>query len=162
VTGMRDNSNVIVDTLRIADRELHRVLVFLAMRDKSLQAMPKSSAGGGKPAPLAVPNHPRMLVRICHQADNCTTYLVKPREMQSSGISFLHGAFVHNGARCAVLLRTSKGKPVQLDAGVINCSHVTGRIHEIAVKFDAPIRMDDYQFASGPPVMHDASDASAA
>lgn len=159
---MQDNSNVIVDTLRVPERDLYRVLVFLAARDKSQQTQPKMPAGAGKPTPLCVPNFARMLVRICHQADNCTTYLVKPRDVHRNGIIFLHGAFVHNGARCAVLLRTRNGKPVQLDAGIVSCRHVTGRIHELVAKFDAPIRMDDYQIAGGSPLTSDAGDASAA
>jgi len=133
-SNANSNSNAIIDTLRIPDRDLLRVLAFLSAKD-------------GGSLKEAIANLPRMLVRICHQTGNCNTYLVKPRDIHRHGICFLHGAFVHTGAQCSVLLRTREGDPTQLAARVIRCRHVVGRIHEIVATFETAIEMKEFQFA---------------
>jgi hypothetical protein len=139
----------IVDTLRLSDRDLLRMVKIHL----------KPAAGG---SPVAAANEtppidpnlmaalPRMLMRM-HDgvAHRWTTFLVKPCDIHSNGVVCLHGAFVHNGAKCAVLLRTTGGSPVQIPATVLHCHHLTGRLHQLVATFDEPVRLAHFCLADG-------------
>jgi hypothetical protein len=137
-----DQSNVIVDSLRLNDRELAAVLA-------------RSNDGAESPQQGALGRNedlPRTLVRICHERGNCTTFLVKPRRVHDHGMIFLHGSYVHKGALCAVLVRTAEGAPAQIPAAVFRCRHLSGRVHEVTAVFDAPVRLRDFRCADGTPL----------
>ena len=142
-----DQRHTIIDTLRLSDRELAEAVSrsAAASGDGQPQSMRRSPAGAGV-------DLPRTLVRICQQRGNCVTYLIKPRDLHANGIVFLHGSFVHEGAKCAVLLRLSDGTPTQLAATVLRCRHVGGHIHELVAVFDRAIAVKDYAFADGSPL----------
>lgn len=140
---------VIVDTLRSPDRDLLDVLAKLAAKD---------AEAGGSAASLrrktsgTVLDLPRMLIRVCHQLGHCHTYLIKPRDIHSNGIVFLHGSYVHDGAKCALYLRSHDGKPAQIAATILRCRHVSGRVHELVAVFDRAIQLHEYSFADGSPM----------
>ena len=137
----------IVDTLRLSDRELLRLAAARATpidhSDAAERADPLS------PLPPAA-NLPRLLMRI--QDPTCnqwTTYLVKPCDIHPHGLVALHGAFVYDGVRCAVLLRHRNGQPAQLPATVLRCCNVAGRVYQLVATFEAAISLDEYIFADG-------------
>ena len=146
MTYTRDQpATTIVDTLRMTDKDLQRVLAMLPMSSET------SSRGGVSRMLLA--NLPRMLARIqARDTGGWITHVIKPREVHGQGMRFLFGAFVHEGVRCAVLLRDQDGKPVQLAGQVHTCRHLHGRIHEISAIFDRPISPENYQYPDGSPV----------
>ncbi len=63
-------------------------------------------------------------------------YLVVPRELSASGMSLLHGMFVHPGTRCAVVLPANNGGQARMEGVVKRCRLVAGRVHEIGIKFE--------------------------
>lgn len=137
-----DQSAVVIDALRLNDRELSAIMARATEREgDAAQAVRRN--GGGRD------DLPRMLVRICHQRGNCTTYLVKPRDVHEHGMVFLHGSYVHEGAACFALLRDRAGRPTQLPATIFRCRHIFGRVHELVAVFDRPICTEEYQFADG-------------
>lgn len=139
---LHEPSAVIVDSLRLSDRELSTVLAKVIER-----------AGVESDVPETVQcDWPRMLVHICHVKGQCTTFLVKPRDVHAQGMVFLHGSFVHQGASCAALVRHADGTPTQLPATISDCRHLTGRVHEVTATFDEPIDPREYVCADGSPL----------
>ncbi len=152
MNATREPTKVIVDCLRMNDRELAPMLVALARLDRTGVPGRTPVTNVAIPSERSTSNLPRVLVHLCQpDSTGCTTYLVKPRDLHEEGISFLHGAFVHNNARCTLLLRTANSEPTQIPARVINCRHVAGRIHELVAIFDQPVKLDEFQYPDGTP-----------
>ncbi len=71
-------------------------------------------------------------------------YRVRPRNISAGGVSLLHGVFVYPHTCCAVLLKRLDGKHEQITGKVV-CSHcVKGRAHEIKIKFDHLIEIENF------------------
>lgn len=66
-------------------------------------------------------------------------FLVPTRDISATGLSFLHGGFVHVGTRCTVQLITMHGTWNEVPAVVVRCQYVEGGVHEVAVRFDREI-----------------------
>lgn len=76
---------------------------------------------------------------LWHPGGSVSACRVYGRLISNMGLTFLHGSFVHTGSTCKILLQSIEGQPCILEATVINCRHVTGLIHEVAVAFADPI-----------------------
>jgi hypothetical protein len=146
-----DPSAHIIDALRLNERELAAIVA--RWSDREAAAAPNVRRTTRSERDL-----PRILVRICHQRGNCTTYIVKPRDIHEHGLVILHGSYVHEGAACFVILRDRDGQPTQLAATVFGCRHVSGRVHELVCVFNRPVRLREYQFADGTPLAPNGSD----
>lgn len=66
-------------------------------------------------------------------------YVVPSRNLSSTGMSFLHGGFVHKGTRCLVQLITSYGTWTNVMAAVVRCRYLEGNVHEVGVRFDQEV-----------------------
>ena len=77
------------------------------------------------------------------------TYALYPRNISSLGMSLLHGKFVYDGTACVVGLQTLDGQVVPVRAHVVHCRLITGRIHELGVRFDEPIELADFLTQEG-------------
>lgn len=66
-------------------------------------------------------------------------FLVPTRNISASGLSFLHGGFVHKGTRCLVQLITTYGTWANVTASVVRCRFLEGNVHEVAIKFDQEV-----------------------
>ena len=144
MTQLREQSTMLVDTLRMSEKDLLRIMVSLA------------AGGATKPAVeqdanlICVANYPRLVMRLRDQLTGVwTTFLVKPRLVHEHGLAFLHGGYVHRDVRGAILLRDSAGLPTQLSVTIASCRHLTGRLHEAVATFERRIDLNQYQFADG-------------
>jgi len=66
------------------------------------------------------------------------------RNLSGTGISLLHNSFVHNGTTCTVHLPLLLGGTAAAAGKVMRCRHVKGLIHEIGIKFAAPVNIRDF------------------
>ncbi|MEX0886845.1 MAG: response regulator [Phycisphaeraceae bacterium] len=66
-------------------------------------------------------------------------YLVRPRDVSTTGIGFLHGGFVYEGTRCRTILIMPDGAPLLRDGQAVRCRHVRGHVHEVGLLFDNTI-----------------------
>lgn len=152
---VREPTNLVMDTLRMSERDLLRVLGQLA-------GAATDSPRGAENSCTVVANYPRAVMRLRDQTTGAwTTYLVKPRTIHEHGMTFLHGSYVHRGVRSDVLLRDATGQAAQLGGTVAMCRHVCGRIHEVVTTFERPIDLRSFKFADGstlskPAMWHDA------
>lgn len=85
--------------------------------------------------------------------DRRSPFRVVPANLSSGGVGFLHGAFVHPGTPCDIMLSKLTGEPELIHGVVARCELASGRVHLVGVKFNAPI--DTRRFIAG-----EASDAA--
>ena len=90
------------------------------------------------------PHVRRVALRIIHQGGQKTSHLVRSRNLSVGGMSFIHLSFLYPGTACHVALQTRYGESVALTGKVIWCRHVSGRSHEIGLRFDQMIQIDEF------------------
>ncbi|MCC6661845.1 MAG: response regulator [Phycisphaerales bacterium] len=78
-------------------------------------------------------------MRVTHADGSVTPLMVACRNISRGGMSVVHCGFVHAGSRCTVAVSQPQGPPLVLGGRVARCSFRGHRVHEIGVKFDAPI-----------------------
>jgi CheY-like chemotaxis protein len=63
------------------------------------------------------------------------------RNLSNSGISVLHSSFFYPNTRCKITLprKDAPGQTSVIEGCIMWCTHVEGLVHEIGIKFDAPI-----------------------
>jgi CheY-like chemotaxis protein len=66
------------------------------------------------------------------------------RNLSGTGISLLHNSYVHTGTTCTVHLPLLVGGTAATPGKVMRCRHVKGLIHELGIKFLAPINIRDF------------------
>lgn len=80
---------------------------------------------------------------IEHGTGNRVTLPVATRNISRGGISILHSAFIHSTTPCEILLKVPGGKPAVVPGVVKRCNHITGRVHEIGIKFKSQVSLKD-------------------
>lgn len=139
------DKNDYIDALRLSAKEQEEMLA-------KLDGSPTSAAADERRVDKRI-NYQRqagLIVQMRHLGGSITNYLVKARNLSTSGIGFLHGAFVYPGTRCAIALITINDKIVRAEGEVVRCRLVSKHVHEVGVRFDQPIRMRD--FIAGRPI----------
>lgn len=125
-----------MDSLRLSDVQQRALLDALEM----LAQEPKG-------AELRVSRRYRYLVPggLTLELDGVTSkFLVRPRNLSTGGISFLHGNFLYPGTTCRIALQTTDHEQVMALGTVVRCRCVRGRAHEVGVQFAAPIEIENF------------------
>lgn len=133
---MPDQIKSTMNTLRLNQRELHKLLEMYEQND-----------GGDS-------NPDREFVRwsyrvesvnlvIEHTSGNRVTLPVATRNISRGGISILHSAFMHVGTPCEILLKIPGGTTQSISGTVRRCGHVSGRVHEIGIQFNEQVSTKD-------------------
>lgn len=76
-----------------------------------------------------------------HPGGGQVGYLVFTRNLTANGIAFVHGGYLHRGTRCKIMLPTIWGGEEPTRGVVLWTRHVTGMIHEVAIRFEKPIEL---------------------
>ena len=140
-----------VDSLRISPHEESEILAELSQQ-------PVGAAGGaGRAMPTAATAKERrrnnrvpflseagLFVQMKHPGGSVANYLVRTRNLSPTGIAFLHGSFVYTGTTCVLALHDKSGKIMGIDGRVVRCQHVRGHVHDIGVRFSAPIDLNQF------------------
>ena len=80
---------------------------------------------------------------IEHSSGNKVTLPVATRNISRGGISILHSAYIHAKTSCEIILKVPGGKQLIIPGNVMRCNHITGRVHEIGIKFKVQVSMKD-------------------
>ena len=72
------------------------------------------------------------------------SYLMKPWDLAAFEIRLLHGTFIHEETKAVVILMASDDERVPTPGKVSRCRHVEGRVHEVVIKFDNPIDLENF------------------
>ena len=83
-------------------------------------------------------------IRVVHPGGNATSHLVRTRNLSVGGVGLIHSSFLYPRTSCHLALRTVWGESVALPGKILWCRHVTGRCHEIGVRFDQLIQIDEF------------------
>ena len=86
----------------------------------------------------------RLGVLLENEPKGRRTYALAPRNISCTGISMLHGKFVYGGTNCVVGLPSLDGQVVPTRGKVIWCRLITGRVHELGIRFDGPIDLGEF------------------
>lgn len=133
---MSDQVNRVVNTLRLNQRELHKLL----------ETYEQSETGAKAPDREFVRWSYRVesinLV-IEHSSGNRVTLPVATRNISRGGISILHSSFIHPGTQCEIVLKIPGGTTQSITGTVRRCGHVSGRVHEIGIQFKNQISTKD-------------------
>ncbi|MCC5828623.1 MAG: hypothetical protein JJU36_04170, partial [Phycisphaeraceae bacterium] len=139
------NNHKCQDLLRLSDREQHEIL-----RRLDSQAGVASSTSRREDPRYPFRPAGGLMVGIEHPGRSQLRCLVRPRSLSRSGIGFLHGSFVYPGSPCFVILKSranggSAANGAEVVRGTVrHCRLIGGRIHEVGVKFDRPINLEDF------------------
>lgn len=77
-------------------------------------------------------------------ASSNATVTVACRNLSRGGMSVVHGSFIHPGSAVTMLLRSRENSMVPIRGTIVRCRHVRGMVHELGIKFDAPIETREY------------------
>jgi hypothetical protein len=93
-------------------------------------------------------------------------FRVRPRNISAGGLSALHGAFIYPGTACEVVLCKRDGAAVSVAGLVVRCRCVSGKVHELNIKFTQSVEVNEFiavdEPVSDPPTATDAIPAAAA
>jgi CheY-like chemotaxis protein len=81
---------------------------------------------------------------IVHPGGNMSTIRAACRNLSNGGVCLLHSSYVHAGSECVVTLTHPMRGEVKVPGKVVRCMHRTGVIHELGVKFNAPIDAKEF------------------
>ncbi|MHC4218003.1 MAG: PilZ domain-containing protein [Planctomycetota bacterium] len=87
---------------------------------------------------------PRVAVIVESEELGKRTYALIPRNISRQGMSLLHGKFVYDGTLCVLGLKALDGQLVPVRGKIVWCRLVTGRIHEIGIRFEEAIDLADF------------------
>lgn len=123
-----------IDTLRISLDDWHRILERLEHQDRGRAPQNRRRD----------PRHPYrnvlgLLVQLPTASGEMSNYLVKSRNLSTRGISFLHGQYIPRGTLAVVTLVQADMSQHRRPGTICHCRHIQGNVHEIGMKFDAPI-----------------------
>ncbi|RMD60778.1 MAG: response regulator [Planctomycetota bacterium] len=81
---------------------------------------------------------------VLHPGGGVARFLIPTRDISSTGISILHGGYLHAGTDCKLELPTLWGGTTTVEGAVVRCDHLVGLIHLIAVMFYKPEDISEF------------------
>ncbi len=82
-----------------------------------------------------------------HPGGGEDTFLVQSYNLSKSGIGLIHGSFVYTGTPCSIELFMPDGKLKWVAGVVTRCNHITGKIHDLGIRFDEEMKQGWYDGA---------------
>ncbi len=76
-------------------------------------------------------------------------FTMAPRDLSAQGMGLLLGCYVPTGSSCTVLLRASDGGARSLDGTIVRCRHAQGLLHDVGVRFSAPVTPEELLISPG-------------
>lgn len=83
-------------------------------------------------------------VEVIQPSGGSVGFCVACRNISRGGMSVLHSAYMHLGTKCRVKLEHLRDGPQWIDAQVVQCRHVTGRAHDVGLKFSQEIDISHF------------------
>jgi CheY-like chemotaxis protein len=81
----------------------------------------------------------RLKVNVTHPGGDRRSVEVVTRNLSSTGLSFLYNGFLHSGTRCELQLINSDETWVEVEATVVRCRYIAGRVHEVGLRLNEPV-----------------------
>ena len=129
-----DEQKKALDILRMSDQD-HDALV--SELDRSAIDSPARDKRRNKRLPYRSTRG--LTLEVTHPGGSTMRFVVKPRNISRTGLSVLHGGFIHTHTQCVIPLRSLTGKPALIRGRIVTCRHIRGRVHELGIEFDQAI-----------------------
>lgn len=120
------------NTLRLGDRELNALLDKFDTLHPKLKKLDRQFVRWDF-------RIVRVNLMIEHATGSKVILPVATRNLSRGGISILHSAYVYPESRCHVAAEVEDGRSLDISGVISRCTHIGGKIHEIAIKFDEEI-----------------------
>jgi hypothetical protein len=127
------------DILRLKPQETALILKRIEAGTKDIAQMDRREAPR-----MPYRQAPRVAIIVESEQVGKRTFALIPRNISRTGMSLLHGKFMYAGTACVAGLKALDGQLVPVRASVVWCRLVTGRIHEIGLRFEEPIEIEDF------------------
>ncbi len=114
--------------LRVTPAEIEAILNELDGSESGCPTSQRDTKRWGYRAPTAI-------LSIADDLGFRSDYVVATRNLSGSGVSVLHGGFLHPGQRCVMGLRKLDGSVAAIPGSIARCRLVKSNLHEIGVKF---------------------------
>jgi hypothetical protein len=85
---------------------------------------------------MSVPSNVRLRVTFTGLNGHTGAFWCVPRDLSETGIGFLHGGFVHKNTKVVAELTAPDGTSLAMHGSVTDCAYVSGRCHQVGVRFD--------------------------
>lgn len=134
-----DDVQSYIDALRLSAQDQQSLVTEM---DRGARTTPGIDKRKSKRLPYA--SVQGLILQVTHPGGTTVRFMVKPRNLSRTGLSVLHGGFIHPGTPCVTPLRDLRGEPKPVRGTVVACRHVRGRVHELGIEFDGPIPIHEY------------------
>jgi hypothetical protein len=138
-TGKSRSANRAQDILRLKPADVAAIL-------KTIEAKTKPSVERDRRESPRLPYREAARVAVIVESEELgkRTYALIPRNISRWGMSLLHGKFVYDGTPCVLGIKALDGQVVPVRGTIVWCRLITGRIHEIGVRFEEAIDLDEF------------------
>jgi hypothetical protein len=126
----------VLDLIKMSDAELRSLID----EYEDINHVPPDQAGQREISTITR----RLVATVTEPCGTTAMFLVVPRKLTELGIRLLQGKFVYPSAKVVIKLPTIDGESILAVGYVKDCRHVRGRIHELDVRFEAPIDVQDF------------------
>ena len=121
-----------IETLRLSDRDKAKLIEAIDLKSNRPVQQEKRDIR----LPL---RNQEVFVRVKNGGGSTATHKVISRNISRRGFAFVHGQFIYPDTKCEVQLTTKAGEKKMISGKVLRCRHVSGIIHEVSIRFDAPV-----------------------
>lgn len=141
-TGAKPEVGPVTNSVRLDVGRLNALLDELDRRDRQ-------GSGANRQYVRWPFRQPQVSLIVSHLGGSRCTIRVACRNLSCGGLSVLHSAFIHPGSRCEVELPHVDGRSKTVAGSIARCSHLSGIVHEIGIRFDEPVRINDHVDMTG-------------
>ena len=132
-----------LDSLRLTESEWRR-LVDEIDRESSRH---RNADDGRRHERMPYRNTSQLLATLQHLDGRTQRFLIRPHDLSTSGLGFLHGSFVYTGSRIQVVLVHRSFGAQNIEGTVRRCDLFKRHIHRVGLEFDEEIVLEDFVMA---------------
>ena len=85
-----------------------------------------------------------LLLRTEADGQPSTSFTVRCRSISAKGLGFVHPIFITPGTTCELTLIGIDGRSVAASGTVVRCLRRSPELYGVGVKFDDPIRLENF------------------
>ncbi len=96
-------------------------------------------------------NHSRLRFRklaieleVYQPSGGSVNFCVACRNLSRGGLSVVHSSYMHVGTKCRIRMQHKTDGEQWIAGEVVQCRHVTGRVHDVGLRFSQEIDVNDY------------------
>lgn len=87
---------------------------------------------------------PALEVEVYQPSGGSVNFCVACRNLSRGGMSVVHSSYMHVGTKCRIqMLHKTEGEK-WLKGEVVQCRHVTGRVHDVGLRFAQEVDVNDF------------------